>query len=259
MQSFINTSIDPEKSLRLLIKMTINKKVTQISPTSSLLKKTISDLLSFAQQECCTAAALNYFLLSLASKLIEHGESLVALHPASAFSLSFVAVSIGRQYPLFMDLLMGMFYRRSIYTVPKYPVDASCVEVNCGQKDGESIEAYSERMCGIVYLFGAVLGTHFVDGRLVEYAWVWIASLLNMPASMHTASVLCSFIEVTAYTMWKQYGKQFLKILEYVRGDAFMSKLPIDSVAANSRLRMVVDRMVCEREFEKVPEGYVFI
>ncbi len=123
-----------------------------------------------------------YFVLTLAQKLIEHGESLVCLHPPSAFSLSFVAVEVGKQYPFFMDILLRLFIDALFipYQSLCQFVRHKCTVIARFKGDGETKEAFGERMCGIVYLFGAVLGTPFVDGRLIEYAWVWLTSLLNM-------------------------------------------------------------------------------
>lgn len=259
--AFLSSQHEPVKAKRLLIKMSLNKKVTQISQTSSHVNKISSDILDFSSKECMSEEEQKYFVLVLAQKLIEHGESLVCLHPPSAFSLSSVAIEVGKRYPFFMDILFASFYRRSIYTVPKFVADATGSNTRSlfGFKgDDETREAFGERMCGMVYLFGAVLGTPFVDGRLIEYAWVWLASLLNMKPDDFAAAVLCSFLEVTSFAMHQRYGGQFLKLVHFIR-DEYLSMLPERSVAANTRLRLTVERMLQHREYEMLPEGALLV
>lgn len=254
---FLSSQQEGVKSKRLLIKMSLNKKVTQISQISGHVNKIASDILSFSSSECTLEDERKYFVLTLAQKLIEHGESLVCLHPPSAFSLSFVAVEVGKQYPFFMDILFASFYRRSVYTVPKFVANLSDTNARSllGFKgDGETKEAFGERMCGIVYLFGAVLGTPFVDGRLIEYAWVWLTSLLNMRPDDFTSAILCSFLEVTSFAMYRRYGKQFIKLVHLIQ-DEYLSMLPECSVSANTRLRLKVERMLQQREYAQMPEG----
>jgi hypothetical protein len=225
-----------KSTLLLPLRMTLNKKVSQISQDGPQARKIALDILALANP-----ATLSFFMLTLGEKLIEHGERLVALYPASAFSLSWVAIEVGKVYPQFMDVLFGLFFERSSYTIPS--------PINC--PDPASVE----RQCGIVYLFGAVLVTPYPDGRLIEWGWIWLATLLNSAGEppSGTSAILASFLEVAAWGMFQQWGRQFTKCLLYIQRE-MIPRLPRESVAGNTRLALLVQQLL-EPGQCKMPEG----
>lgn len=116
-------------------------------------------------------------------------------------------------------------------------------------------QASVERQCGIVYLFGAVLVTPYPDGRLIEWGWIWLATLLNWPgeAQAGTAAILASFLEVAAWGMFQQWGRQFTKCLLYIQRE-LIPRLPKEAVAGNTRLGLLVQQLL-EPGQCKMPEG----
>lgn len=249
---FINsftTDTSPEsKELKLLLKMEINKKVTQITPACDQMQRIAQEIVMCIRDRCKSEASIAFALLTFAKKLIEHGESMVATHPPSAFTLAAVAVAIGGVIPEFMDVLFACFYRCSIYTVPKY-LDTKALSEDDRRKAlgyrsaDESEEAFTERQSGIVSLFAAVLVTPFSDSRLVEYAWVWLASLLNEQPHQQSSAILGSFLEISAVALQQRYGRQFRKILLLLRDDYF-KLLPPSSISSNTRLQLLVDMLL---------------
>lgn len=223
-------------------------------------------MIELLRTTCSTNASLSFALCCLADKMIEHGESLVALHLPASFTLAYVAVEVGKVFGMFMDVLFASFYRRSIFTIPMYiessDADASVfangvLRTALGFRDVvETYEAFIERMSGVVYLFGALLVMPFVDGRLMEYAWVWLSSLLNMTPKIYTSTILCSFLEVTSYAMYSTYKRQFLKLIVFIK-DIFIPLLPSASVSANTRLTLLIERFI-SKGFAP-PEGYSIV
>ena len=81
---------------------------------------------------------------------------------------------------------------------------------------------------------------------------MWLASLLNSRPQRHTAAVLAAFLEVCSPMMSRTYGRQFIKIVVYIRA-TFAPMLPAESIAANTRLALLVDGFA--RNGFGLPEG----
>jgi len=61
--------------------------------------------------------------------------------------------------------------------------------------------------------------------------------MMNMSAERITPYLLCSFLEASAFSLWKAYGDQFAKLLKSIL-QQLVPMIPSQSVAARTRLEL---------------------
>lgn len=145
---------------------------------------------------------------------------------------SVVAVLWSRLDPLFGRILLCQLYRMCPYAIPYFPereADQSEEEwmVSCGYavnssgSISETKETFRERIYPLVQFYGALLQANIPEGRHprdLEYAWHWLARLLNTHPPVAVMSSLCldAFLSVTGHKMLAVYGRQFVKVVRFI-------------------------------------------
>jgi hypothetical protein len=131
------------------------------------------------------------------------------------------------------DVVLGAFYDKCAYIVPTY------VRRHRGETEhsfrsrlnylpDESPDAYVERMCGYVALFGAILQTADVyspagsrrDMRNpfpLADGWAWLARVVNGPQRSITPDIVHAFLDVAGYELSRQFGSRFASLLASVQ------------------------------------------
>lgn len=87
-----------------------------------------------------------------------------------------------------------------------------------GQTRLETDGEFFNRMSGFIRLFCKLLVSRVPPfDQSLSYAWLWIADVLNLPSRPNITSMLIRvFLDEAGDSMLKEYGKQFIKVIEAV-------------------------------------------
>lgn len=257
------------KDARRGIKKFITLSVQQISATQEQVNKKSNSLLHFLSEQ--HDLQRKFSLVTLASKMLSQCEVQITRLHSFAFPLGEVSVSIGRQYPEFLNVLVGMLHNECPLSIPlvfrpgpkgskdvKYframrfkveTTEASSVSV-------ENEEEYVGRLQGYIRLYAAILqnDSPATDFGMSE-AWSYVALLLNgIPSSRYSASALDAFLSIAGFKMYTRFRRQFEKLLAYVTA-YFLQDLKDtndpDANAVAARLESYIQSKV----FLQPPEG----
>lgn len=263
---------DPEsKKRRGELRMTVHRRVGQVANAGSQVFLVIKDFLELANNVWKNEGGdmLNYFAHVMAVKFIEMAEKQISLHPPSAFPYGQVVADLIGNIPAFKLILMAHLFMKCPYIVPRYPprlegqsdheykLTLGYKEIAPGRTEDES--TYTERMCGIVSFYAAIvqstpLRPNSVNPYDVKFGWIWVASILNMHPRPITPYVVAAFFDIAGYSMHKAYGINFLSIMEFLH-NTFLPMVPSVSIAAKTRLKIFVEDAL-EHGGVKEPEGH---
>lgn len=259
------------KDARRGIKKFITLSVQQISATQEQVRKKSMGLIEFLSQQ--QGVHKQFALVTLAAKMVSQCEAQVALIPSFAFPLGEVAASVGRAFPDFISILIGMLQKECPLCVPELfqpgPKASKNVEfynaMKFRVKDGanavvniESEEEYVNRLQGYVRLYAAILQTDNSPDLANVYmgkAWSYLAWLLNeIPACRYSASALDAFLSVAGFKLYGTFRGQFEKLIKYIASyflrDLSDTRDP-DASAVSARLESYIEM----RQYHKVPKG----
>lgn len=257
------------KTARLKVRMDINKRVSQICSDKKQVFFVIRDLLGIFNDAWKDHGSdlLHYCFELTAQKMLEQAETQIAIHTPSAFPAAQVCVDLGGIQPVFMAVLLTRMFDRCTYAIPRYvPRKPGQTDVEYRQSmgyagEGELEQAYRDRMCGIIALYGAIMQTKPLRKGLqhphdLSHAWTWIASILNMSPRPITPLLICSFLEVAGYELAAMYSKNFPSLMNYLV-DVYIPRLPAECIAAKTRLELYLED-VKRRDFKPAcPDGSI--
>ncbi|ESO09442.1 hypothetical protein HELRODRAFT_190497 [Helobdella robusta] len=208
-----------------------------------------------------------YCLNRLAKKLVNQGGELVSSRPEAAFIYSPVVVGLWCKYPIFGKLFLVHLALKCPFLVP-YIIERegkSDLEYfqmlgydisDNGELEKESL--FLKRFSGYVTFYAAVTvsqppSNHLLGRKIklqsphgLQNAWTWLARVLGQPPIQGiTPTALHSFLEVVGFEMGRCYGKQFFKMLQFLKFIYLpeIKKVTTDSdkIAPLERLRLFVD------------------
>ena len=200
--------------------------------------------------------------------MVDKAETSVGQINASAFALAYLVGQLCQHDPrLFPAVFLGTLQQRCIYAVPRYLSTqqfkdrGSYMEALGYKRTGESQAwqdeaTYFERMRGLVSLLAAFMQSPMQNHpHGLPAAWAWLARILNQKPRSATAAVLDAFLRTAGFMLHKTYGKQFIKILIFIKTD-FAARLDQDAKyparrAARDQLLQYIDT----RAFQTEPEG----
>lgn len=268
----IKASQDPALKKKILdFRMFINRRVGQVSNSAQqvfLVTREFFTLASRVWQED-GQEMLNYVAWVMATKFLEQAETQVSLHAPSAFPLAQVVTEMMVVIPAVKNIFMALLITRCPYIIPRYPPRlpgqsdrdhrASLGYRLLGTGELEAEAAYTERMAGLVVLYAAVIqGQPFKKAAKnpfdLDFAWIWLAALLNMKPRTITPYVVASFLETAGYRMSLKYGANFQGLMGFVM-HTFLPMIPSASIGAKTRLKIWVEG-VLERGAAEEPEGF---
>jgi nucleoporin GLE1 len=231
----------------------INTGVFQICSNRVQVLQKITDFTKILTESKADDVVHNYCLNLMAQKFLEQADIVVSRKPESAFAVAMVAVNVAKSHPALMDLLIGQLYNICPYAVPYYlprpqgmsDQDYAITVLKYKKKPNnpegrETIEEYYERMSGMIYLYSAMMITPVTDGNHpfgIEHAWRWLARVLNLKPRRITPVLLLAFLEHTSYFLAAKYGRQFSKLLLFIRDD-YLRRLPTGTTASKTRLEL---------------------
>jgi nucleoporin GLE1 len=234
------------RGVKRSIKKFITLSVQQISATQEQVKRKSAGILEFLAQQ--HGLHQKFALVTLASKMVSQCDAQISRLPSFAFPLGEVAVSVGRAFPDFLKLLLAMLQNECPLCVPmivqpgpKAGKDIKYYEAlrfKVTEGTVENVEEYVTRLQGFLRLYAAVLQVEREPQSMeaaLGAAWAYTAWLLNaLPASRFTASALDAFLSVAGWRMSGRFGRQFVKMMEYVSTHFLKELGDLDDPDANA-------------------------
>jgi len=231
---------DDFKSLRQELTKSINTPINSISSVSPWHMKDKFEKLD-ALLKCNTVKtgnstvsasshkdALIFCKDTLAKKIINIGEHVVSVKTETAFEVASIVNELWRVYPDFGLLLYARFKQKCPCLIP-YNVAKTNDETdeeyykslgyNYTNEVVEKQDRYVKRMTGIIRLFAAIIVTETKSGKAlsISQAWMIIAATVHLiPQLDVTAILLHEMLMITGYNLKQAYGKQFIKMLQYI-------------------------------------------
>lgn len=173
--------------------------------------------------------ALNFCFHQAANSLLVTGLKQVLASTKSIYTFAQVMVALMIRFEEFSKILIAFFFEMCPYVVPYYPVrDANDNEITysvaCGyslKNDGslEDEESFLNKMRGLTKLYAAIIQIYAPNSPLnLRDGWKWLASILNLePIGPVSPAVIHSFLSITDLKLKSTYGKQFVKLIHYVK------------------------------------------
>lgn len=145
---------------------------------------------------------------------------------AAAAAYSWLLVNIVSVHPGMWDLFLYHVFNTCPYLVPLYPVQEdgqSEEDFNKakGIRNNEKIDSYIGRMGNCAMMYGLVLAMISKrQGFPVQapvVGWELLARLVSLPPSSGvTAAILHNFLNTAGACLQQAYGRQFLKLMDYM-------------------------------------------
>lgn len=204
---------------------------------------------------------LHYCTALLAKKIVRQGDLLVSSNPEAAYPLAAVAVALWAQFPEFGKLLEANFHRQCPYLVPMLlPQKEGQTDkefyISRGyiyNEDGavEKQDKFLKRMSGIFQLCCAIwiakmpkfVNTSNPHGLC--QGWKWLSSFINLkPEPDICATLLHVFFSVCGSEFYRNYKKQFVKIIKLVSTDYLKILENIDEGGPKTRLEVYLQNVL---------------
>lgn len=175
--------------------------------------------------------ALAFCMDTLAAKIINYAEEVICVKTQFAYEIAAVITKLWSVHQQFGKILFAEIKHRCPLLTPFcYPIAKSLTYEQLDHKSfGYKFDSsgnveldakYLKRMTGIVRLYAALIVTSSKYNLPViglSQAWIFVAGTLNQnPAVDITATILVEFLNIVGFTMHQAYGKQFIKLLQYI-------------------------------------------
>jgi len=272
-----------QKSLRQELVKAINTPVNSISSVSPWHMKDKFEKLD-ALLKCKTVKtgnstvtanshkdALIFCKDTLAKKIINIGEQVASVKTETAFEVASIVTELWKIHPDFGVLLYARFKQKCPCLIP-YNAEKTNEETdedyykslcyNYTNGVVEKQDKYVKRMTGIVRLFAAIIVTESKSGKAlgIGQAWMLIAATVKLVPQLDvTAVLLYEILIITGYSLKQTYGRQFIKMLEYINTN-FLAKIdavtPIGCGGPVQRLKTLISKVIQVGYVEK-PKGII--
>lgn len=238
------------KKIKFDIQKAVNTPINNISPVSgehlrdklqrlqSLLAGQTVELTGkrFSLSGC--PQAMPFCKNLIAKMIVKKGEEQVSAKHSSAFAIAAVTVGLLAEHPDILPPLLAYFHQMCPYTVPYHITKSEGQSMEdylkqLGYKydsDGntEKQDQFLKRMSGIMRMYASLMVSHPPRGPNpfgIEHAWTWLSMVMNIePLPDVTATMTFDLLEVTGHALYRDYRKQFFKLL-HVLIKEFLPKL----------------------------------
>ena len=146
-----------------------------------------------------------------------------------------------------------LFSWNSYLQIDKSFLLSFCRALGYNYTDGniEKQDKFLRRMSGIMRLYAALMVSPPPRGEHphgIENAWRWLTEIMNLdPRPDITATMTFDLLEVTGNALFKNYGKQFVKLIQLFRSE-FLPKVvkvtPEGSGGPTRRLENFLDNII---------------
>jgi len=250
---------DQEKQFKFDLQKAVNTPLNSLSGVSSAhLQDKVDKLVTLLSGAQVTVGertitvnqhphAKSFCMGLAAKKLAKQGEDVVTADHKLAFPAATLALALWDKFPDFGKLLLAYMFEMCPFLVPFHP------QQTVGQSDREYYtllgykyekdvvepqDKYLKRMTGLGRLYAALSVSHLPRSSLTTNhphpparLWCWLTSVLNLsPHTDVTASLILDILKVSGHTMFASYGKQFGKLLEFIKSKYFNQLESVKSV-----------------------------
>lgn len=215
--------------------------------------------------------ALTFCKDTLAKKIINIGEQVASVKTETAFEVASIVTELWKTHPDFGILLYARFKQKCPCLIP-YNAEKTNEETdeeyykslryNYTNGVVEKQDKYVKRMTGIVRLFAAIIVTESKGGKAlgIGQAWMLIAATVHLVPQLDvTAILLYETLMITGYSLKQTYGRQFIKMLEYINTN-YMKKIdeitPVGCGGPVQRLKTFINKVIEVGYIEK-PKGII--
>lgn len=175
--------------------------------------------------------ALAFCMETLSKKIISYAEEVICVKAQAAYEIVAVITRLWSVHQQFGKVLFAEIKHKCPLLVPFcYPVAKSLTYEELDHKSFgykidssgniESDTKFLKRMTGIVRLYAALIVASTKYNLPViglSQAWIFISGTLNQnPVADITATMLVEFLNIVGFEMHQAYGKQFIKLLQYI-------------------------------------------
>ena len=241
---------DQEKTFKFELQKAVNTPLNSLSGVSSAhLQDKVDKLVSLLSGGQVSQGGKTFsvnqhphakgFCMALAAKkLANQGEQIVTSDHRLAFPAATFALAIWDKFPEFGNLLVANILVRCPFLAPHHP------QQTAGQSDRdyytvlgytyekdviEPHDKYLKRMSGLARLYAALSISHLPKTssssghpQPPSRLWSWLSSVLHLaPHTDVTATLMLDILEVAGHTMFNNYGKQFGKLLGFIKTKYF--------------------------------------
>ena len=151
-------------SLKLKVRVEINKKIGQISCSSSQVRKISFDL-TMLLNECWRKYGHDFLLYCLyvfAEKVVDQAEKLLGIHFESSYPYAAVTSSMIKEFSDLEIILAHVIYSRCPLAIPLHLNEIADLSGDSGLRklinfeENETLEEFLERTSGVISLLGAI-------------------------------------------------------------------------------------------------------
>lgn len=219
-----------------------------------------------------------YSKFTVAKKLVLQGARQISSNFNSAFAFGAVALGIWSKAPEVGKLIMANFYLSCPYLVPYYVPKkegqstaeyCKCLGYEVNGEDVESEDKYLKKLSGVIRLYASILQSPMPPSLSsiphphgMHNGWTWLTRIVNLePRETVTATVLFDFLDVAGYSLSRNYGKQFWKLLCLICKELVPKIDRItqpDNKGPVVRLKIFLEKCVKSNSFP-VPEGHLSV
>ncbi|KAL1916417.1 uncharacterized protein VTP21DRAFT_5608 [Calcarisporiella thermophila] len=228
----------------------ITRMVGQLTNSRTQILKIATDMDTLFNEAGRVNDLVRLWMLNFTAKaVVKQAETEVTVKPSTAFPLALVCVLLFSRHSEFLDILMARFVKKCIYVIPHF-VDRQPGQsaedflklAGYKKKDEDEWEndvQYTERMCGMLALWSAIVQTTPTECQNVypiRHAWIWLARISNMPPRTITPALLNIFLEIAGPVLLQTYGRQVHKVIRVIV-EHILPNIPPDAVSAKTRLQ----------------------
>lgn len=175
--------------------------------------------------------AMAFCMETLSKKIVSYAEEVVCVNARAAHEIAAVIAKLWSVHQQFGKVLFAEIKRKCPLLTPFcYPSAKSLTDQDLDRRSfGYKIDSsgniesdvkFLRRMTGIVRLYAALMvatAKHDLPVVGLSQAWIFVAGTLNQnPVADITATMLVEFLNVVGFEMHRAYGKQFVKLLQYI-------------------------------------------
>ncbi|KAL9653037.1 hypothetical protein ABK040_015551 [Willaertia magna] len=236
------------------VRKPINKLLNQVAAAADVIRRLKNEFYKIFEhfktlQAPMAKELFNYALFVYADGVISQAE-VQSSDTKKLFPYAKITSELMLILPELQDAVLGLIYKRCPYAIPQYvqwdKQKQSSAEYKkaLGFKFDEDTNTfedkgeYLKRMKSILILYASIIQSDVNNhSHGISFGWIWLATILNMHPMIYTAEMLDCFLEIAGFKLFKTYGKQFAKVIDFLEVH-FLPKLPAET-DAGSKARLL--------------------
>ncbi|KAI8150175.1 GLE1-like protein-domain-containing protein [Fennellomyces sp. T-0311] len=220
------------------------------------------------QSEDAYHILLNY----TAKDFLRQARSEISSISWGAYFYARFAMLLGAAIPDFLEYLLARLYKRCPYLIPEYHDDPSLSieEIQKRQryeylddekKEFQTIDMHYLYQYAYVMFYAALvqmtqqLGSDPQNPHGIEYGWLWLARICNVPPRAITPGLIHGFLQIAGRSLLQNYPRQAVKVYQLILSD-ILPRTPKSRENASplNELRRFLEDFFNTGEMPKMPE-----